>query len=182
MAIGHANVDEQSNRRPLYVYAILFAGLVSISVSAIIVRWASDAPGETLAVWRTLFAALMLLPFALVRSRNEIRSFSLREFGLILVSGVFLGLHFVTWISSIYYTSVASASVLVSLSPIFLALAGFTILGERPSKAELWAIVIATAGTLLLGYSDTQNHSAAGLNPLLGNKLALSAALLVSVY
>jgi len=157
--------------------------MASIAVSAILIRWAStEAPGEALAVWRTIFAASMLFPFALARSRGEIKTFSAREWGLVLVAGMFLGLHFVFWIGSLYHTRVASASVLVSLSPIFLAVIGFFVLKEKPSKAVIIAIVVATAGTILLGWSDLQHEQALGSNPLLGNSMALFAALLVSVY
>jgi len=169
--------------RPKYVYALLILGLASISVSAIIIRWASaDAPGEALAVWRTVFASLLVLPFALVKSRAEIRSFSTRESILIAIAGIFLGLHFVFWIGSLYHTTVASASVLVSLSPIFLALIGFFVLKERPTNGEIIAIVVATAGTILLGWADVQNQSQTATNPIVGNSMALFAAVLVSVY
>ncbi len=174
---------QTTDARPKYIYALLILGLASISVSAIIIRWASaEAPGEALAVWRTVFASLLVLPFALVKSRAEIRSFSARESILIAVSGIFLGLHFVFWIGSLYHTTVASASVLVSLSPIFLALIGFFVLKERPTNGEIIAIVVATAGTILLGWADVQNQSQTATNPIVGNSMALFAAVLVSVY
>jgi drug/metabolite transporter (DMT)-like permease len=172
-----------SAERPRHVYFLLFLGLVSISVSAILIRWASDAaPGEALAVWRTIFAAGILAPFALVRSRKEMRTFSGREWILTIVAGIFLGLHFEFWIGSLYHTTVASASVLVSLSPIFLAVIGFLLLKERPGKAVVIAIIVATGGTILLGWADMQRELATGPNPVLGNSMALFAALLVSVY
>ncbi len=169
--------------RPRSVYVLLLFGLLSISVSAIIIRWASaDAPGEVLAVWRTVFAACLLAPIAVFRSRAEIKSFSAREIGLIIVAGIFLGLHFVFWIGSLYHTTVASASVLVSLSPIFLAVIGFLVLGERPTNIQIAAILVATAGTVMLGWSDLLHPAGTGSNPFLGNSMALFAALLVSIY
>lgn len=169
--------------RTTRVYLLLLLGLSSISVSAILIRWAAgDAPGEALAVWRTIFAAILLLPFAVIRSRAEIKSFSAREFGLIVVSGVFLGLHFIFWIGSLYHTTVASASVLVSLSPIFLGVIGYLALKERPSNLQIVAIIVATLGTVLLGWSDLQNQAGTSTNPTLGNAMALFAALLVSIY
>lgn len=162
---------------------MLLVGLFSISVSAILIRWASgEAPAEALAVWRTIFASLILLPFSLVKARKEIFALTAREKVLIGVSGVFLGLHFVFWIGSLYHTSVASASVLVSLSPIFLATIGYLVLKEKPTNREIWAIIIATAGTILLGLTDQHVGEGSGPNPLKGNSMALFAALLVSVY
>lgn len=60
--------------RGLREYLILGAGLLAISVSAILIRYAGDAPGEAVAVWRTVFASLLLLPVALV---NRIRKYGL---------------------------------------------------------------------------------------------------------
>ncbi|MDA0683755.1 MAG: DMT family transporter [Bacteroidetes bacterium] len=169
--------------RGLREYLILGAGLLAISVSAILIRYAGDAPGEAVAVWRTVFASLLLLPVALVKSDKEIRAITKREWMLIVVSGIFLGLHFVTWISSLYHTNVASASTLVSLSPIFLAIMGFAVLGEKPRRIEIIAILTATAGTVALGWADQVSaEQVHGDNPLLGNGLALTAAALVSVY
>lgn len=175
-------MKSSETHRGLHIYLVLGAGLLSISVSAILIRYASSAPGEVLAVWRTLFAALILAPFALFKAREEILSFTRKEYALILVSGIFLGLHFVMWISSLYYTSIASASVLVSLSPIFLAVIGFLILSEKPDRGEIMAIIVATAGTALLSYSDFGREITGSMSPLFGNSLALTAALAVSVY
>ncbi len=176
-------MEAPSEQRSLHVYLILGAGLLAISVSAILIRYAGEAPGEAVAVWRTIFAASMLAPFALVRARKEILSLTNRERLLIVVSGAFLGFHFVTWISSLYYTNIASASTLVSLSPIFLAILGFLILKERPRNAEILAIFIATLGTIALGWADhTLGNEFKGSNSLLGNGLALSAAGFISVY
>lgn len=166
--------------RPLRVMVILGFGLMAISVSAILIRYASDAPGETVALWRTCFAALLLLPVALLKSRREMAAMSKREWGLILVAGVFLGLHFVTWISSLYHTSIASASVLVSLSPIFMGILGFIVLRERLSSVEIGAISVAIAASAVLAFSAPGMETVG--NPLLGNSLALAAAFLVSIY
>ena len=175
-------MSSYDSERGAGVYLILIGGLLAISISAILIRYAGSAPGEAVAVWRTIFAATMLLPFALTKGREEIIALTGREIVLIIVSGMFLGFHFVTWISSLYYTNVASASTLVSLSPIFLAVLGFLVLKERPRRIEIIAIIVATLGTVALGWADQSSGVDAGSNPLLGNGLALSAAALVSVY
>src|SRR5690606_41508234 len=63
-----------------------------------------DAPGMIIAVWRTVFAAAMLAAPALHRVRGEMRAFTRRDLSMIVVGGVFLGLHFVLWIESLYHT------------------------------------------------------------------------------
>ena len=117
--------------RPANVYVLVAIGLICFGFSPILVRLADQADGLTVAVWRTGFAILLLAPFALTRARQEMRQFSLREKILVLGAGILLGLHFIAFIESFYFTSVASAAVLVSISPIFLAIFGFLILKEK---------------------------------------------------
>jgi drug/metabolite transporter (DMT)-like permease len=151
-------------------------------VSPILVRFAGAAPGMAVAVWRTVFAALLLTPFALPRIGAEVRRFSCREWLLILGAGILLGLHFVAWIESLYHTSVASASVLVWTNPIFMALLGFLFLRERLTKTVVVAMMVGVLGAALLGWGDLAHPGGAVSNPLLGNSLALAAAVLVSLY
>ena len=165
--------------RPFRVYPILGLGLLAFTASPILVRFADAAPGLTLAVWRTVFAVIVLAPFALPKIGPELRRMSRREWGLIGVSGVLLGLHFITWIESLYHTTVASASVLVTTSPIFMAVLGFFFLGERVSVRVVVAIGMGVLGAALIGVGDVGGVAS---NPLWGNSLALTAAVFVSVY
>ncbi len=155
-------------------------GLAAIGVSPILVRYAAEAPPLALAVWRTAFAAGLLAPVAWVRAGAEIRALPRRELGLILGGGVFLGLHFAAWIASLYHTSVASASVLVTSSPLFIALLGWLVLRERLTLKTLAAIGIGVAGAALIGLGDA--GEGAFPRAWWGNTLALTAALLVAAY
>lgn len=165
---------------PLRVYLALGLGLLSFGASAILVRFAAEAPGLAVAVWRTTFAVLLLAPVALPRIGPELRRFRRRDWALVVGAGVVLGLHFVLWIESLYHTSVASASVLTAMSPLFIAVLGWVVLRERLSVRAVAAIVVGVVGAALIGLAD----AGAGAFPRagLGNALALGAALLVSIY
>lgn len=171
-----------SEATPLRAWLALGIGLTAISTSVLFIRWATEAPGETVAVWRTVFGALLLVPVAATKARQEIQEMSGREWGLIVGSGLFLGLHFVTWINALYYTSVASASALVALSPLFLAILGFVLFRERLTGRELLSLFVAIAGVGALGWIDRSPTAEAAVQPMLGNGLALSAAGFLSVY
>lgn len=162
-------------------YGALGLGILSFTLSPILVRLAAEAPGLTLAVWRTGLACAVLAPFAAARIGPAVRRFTRRDAALILAAGVLLGLHFIGWIESLYHTSVASASVLVTTNPLFVAVLGFMLLGERLSAPTAAAIGVAVGGAALIGVSDL-DPAAAGPAPLWGNGLALGAALLVSLY
>ncbi|GIV62464.1 MAG: hypothetical protein KatS3mg044_1330 [Rhodothermaceae bacterium] len=175
-----AEQDTRPRQRPGHVYAIVAAGLLSFSISPILIRFAGEAPGLAVAVWRTVFAVLMLAPFAWFRIGAEVRAFSGRERLLVGAAGVLLGLHFVTWIESLYHTSVASSTVILSVTPLLLAVFSYWWLGESFSSRLIVSIVLAMAGTALIAWGDSQDPSAT--TSLLGNGLALSAAFLQCFY
>jgi drug/metabolite transporter (DMT)-like permease len=168
-----------TSERPVLLVPALVIGVVSFAFSAILVRWAGEAPALTIAVWRTGLAVLFLLPVAVPIAGAEMRQLTRREWGLIGAAGVVLGLHFVAFIESLFYTTVASATVLVTTSPIILAALGYLVLGERLARRRQLAVGVGVLGALLLGWGDLGGDAT---RPLIGNALALSAAVLVSIY
>lgn len=172
-----------SLRRPAISPAVgILIGVAAVSTASIFVRFAQSAgaPSLAIAALRLTFAALVLLPFALARCREEYRALSKRDIGAAALSGAFLGGHFATWISSLAFTSVVSSVALVSLSPLFIALTGVLILKEKLTRRLLLGMVVATAGGILIGLADSAG--APGANPALGNALALAAALCMAPY
>ncbi len=93
-------------------------------------------------------------------------------------SGVFLGLHFASWIASLGFTSVASSVVLVSMGPLFVALGSWLFLREMPTRKIILGLVLAAIGSLLIGSGDLGR----GSHQLLGDLLALAGAVFVAGY
>lgn len=166
---------------PARVYVILFFGVLSFAMAPILVRWAGDVPGIAIAVWRTVIAAVVLFPAAAVRIGPEMREFTGWDVTLIFGGGFFLGMHFIAWIESLYHTTVASASVLVTTSPLLLAGLGYLFLDERLSRVTVLAIGAAVGGAALIGWADA-GTVVLGRGALWGNTLAFAGALLVSFY
>jgi drug/metabolite transporter (DMT)-like permease len=169
-------------RLPLRVYLALGLGVLSFAFAPILVRWIGDVPATAIAVWRTLTAAAVLLPgLGQPAVRTELRALGPRALLLMGAAGAFLGLHLLAWIESLSHTTVASASVFVTSSPVMLAGLGYLVLGERLSLPTVAAIVVAAAGAALIGWADAGTITM-GRGALWGNGLALGAAALVSVY
>ncbi|MEL7833460.1 DMT family transporter [Fodinibius sp. Rm-B-1B1-1] len=163
------------------VLAALLAGLTAFGFAPILVRYASDTSPLVLVVYRTVFAALMLFPFWLWMRDSTARSGKGEERLWIALSGICLGLHFTFWISSLYYTSVASASVLVTIHPIIMILVE-RLWFKRNFATTTWiGVFLAFAGSVLLGISDSQIEQDFS-DPLFGNFLALTAAIIFVVY
>ena len=176
-----ATDDNARASTPWSVYPLVALAVFLFSVSPILVRLASDAPALSIAGMRTVFAALVVFPVALVRRRAELAGFNWRDWLLITVAGILLALHFIFWIKALYFTSVSSASVLVASSPIVLAILSYVFLKERLSRVVIFSIIGGVAGAVLLGIGDRDAEMSVS-NPVLGNALALSAACFFSVY
>jgi drug/metabolite transporter (DMT)-like permease len=172
----------------------LVFGILAASSASIFIRFAQqDAPSLVIAAYRLSIATLILTPFALSQKWNEIRSLNKHQISLMALSGVFLGCHFATWISSLKYTSVPSSAVLVTTSPLWVAVLSPVFLKERIGRTVGAGLVIALLGSVIVGGSDACRWTYTGLNceslsqavqgkTLFGNLLALAGAWFAAFY
>jgi drug/metabolite transporter (DMT)-like permease len=179
--------------RPILPFAILIA-ILAVSTASIFIRFAQNdgVPSLVIAALRLTFATLILAPIALTKHREELKSFTLNEILLGAFSGIFLALHFATWISSLEYTSVASSVVLVSTGPLWVAFLSPMLLKEHLARTAIIGLGLSLAGGAMIGLADacTWNHglSCPALQDvlhgraMLGNFLALSGAWTVTGY
>lgn len=156
----------------------LIVAVAAISWAGPLVRLAT-APALAVAAWRLLLSVgLIGLVLAARGSLLEGVRLGLRDWGLAVGSGLFLAGHFWVWFASVRYTTIASAVVLVSTHPFWIAALSMVFLGERPAPREWAGIAVAVAGTAVIGWGDLT----LGGEALLGDLLALAAALLVAAY
>jgi drug/metabolite transporter (DMT)-like permease len=160
---------------PARSLVLLVIGVVAVGFAAIFIRYA-DAPSLSIAFYRNAFAAAVLLPLAIARHPGEIRGLSRRQVGIAALSGVFLALHFATWISSLALTTVAASVVLVTSAPIFTAAAGRLFFGERVDRRVMMGILLALAGTVVITGGDLRLSGRAALGDLLALAGAVAGA------
>jgi drug/metabolite transporter (DMT)-like permease len=158
-------------------YLILLLAVISVSWASIFIKLA-DAPSLIIAFYRMGLASLFLLPFFIKRGLRDYKVLTGIEILLCFLSGIFLGFHFVTWISSLAYTSVSSSVVIVATQPVFVALLTPLILKE---KIDLWvfiAILIALTGIFIIAGGDVK----IGGENLKGDFLSLIGAIMAALY
>jgi drug/metabolite transporter (DMT)-like permease len=152
----------------------VFVGVLAVGAAAIFIRLA-DAPALGIAIWRCTLGVIALLPLAALKREKMPKG---RDLWVGSLAGVALGAHFGTWIASLEYTSVAASVVLVSTTPVFVAVAAYLLLGERTSALSFAGIALAIAGTAVIAGGGSGSGNAA----LLGNVLALVGAVAMAVY
>lgn len=153
-------------------WAILAVGVASASVSAIFVRYADGADPLAMAFWRCAAGGAALLPFAVGPLRRIGRS-GLRAPA---IAGVFLALHFATWMTSVNLTTVAASVLLVSTTPVFVAIAALVLYKERLPGIVWVGILLATGGAAAVGGGSLGGSS------LDGNLLAVAGAATAGGY
>lgn len=165
-------------------YALLAAGIAAISTAALFVRLAQDegAPSLLLAAGRLVVASLTLAPVVLTRHRPALRAVSRRDLVWTTIAGLMLGLHFASWIQSLEYTSVVNSVVLVTTSPLWVALMSPLFLKEPIQRWTIAGLLLALGGGILVGLAGGSDEAAAHAKPLLGNGLALFGAWMLAVY
>ncbi|MDP2861532.1 MAG: DMT family transporter [Desulfobacterales bacterium] len=166
------NSDTNTSR-----YLALGIGIAAVSTGAIFARLA-DAHPVVIAAYRTGLATLIIAPVAWWKARDEIINLSGKDFTLAGLSGLFLALHFIAWISSLGYTSIANSVVLVNTNPLWVGLFTFFMTGERLKVSSVAGIIIGVAGGAIIGADDF----AAGGEALFGDFLALSGGICAAFY
>ena len=184
-------MEKRPRLNPLLV---LVFGILAISTGSILVRFAQNsAPSLVIAAWRLSLAALILAPLALTRDRGVLRALRRNEMTLALLSGMFLALHFATWISSLEFTTVSSSVVLVTTTPLWVALVSPFFLKEPITRPVMMGMILALIGGITIGLSDSCTWQAGDLacpgigelvrgRAFLGDMLALAGAMFAAAY
>lgn len=167
-------------------------GILFVSTASIFIRFAqSEASSIVIAGGRLLIASLVLLPLALTRSREQLQSLTRGERLKAGLSGLFLALHFATWITSLALTSVASSVVLVTTTPLWVALFSPVILKESIRKSVIIGLTVSIVGGIIVGLGNTCLLTQGGLvcqeqvfssEGMVGNFLALFGAWMAAGY
>jgi drug/metabolite transporter (DMT)-like permease len=154
----------------------LAVAVLAVSTSGPLVREAG-APTLAIAFWRTILASAVILPIAALRNGDELRALRREEVRTAAIAGVFLALHFGTWIPSLSFTSVASSVALTCTQPVWAAVMARARGEEIASRAWL-GIAVALSGALLLTGIDFTLSARA----LFGDALALAGGIFGAAY
>ncbi|MCX6054675.1 MAG: DMT family transporter [Chloroflexi bacterium] len=176
------------------LFIILGIGLFSVSTASLFIRLAQvEAPSLVIAAGRLTIATVILSPFVLKKAINEIKTIPKKSLLLMIFAGIFLGLHFASWISSLGFTSVASSVVLGTTAPLWVALFAPFFLKEKITKYILVGLVISLTGSVIVAANvscEISDHVIHCIpfealfqgNAFIGNSLALVGAFFAAGY
>lgn len=154
----------------------LGVAVVFISLSGPMIA-ATAAPVLAIAFWRCLIGSGITGVWVIARRWSSLGALTRREIRLTVIAGVFLGLHFATWIPSLTLTTIAASTALVATQPIWAALIARAT-GVRISSQVWIGIAIAFSGVIVLTGVDLSVDPA----HLWGDALALVGAVFSAAY
>ena len=170
------DTPEQDSRHGVAVAALL-VGAAAIGSSALFVKVSETGPVAT-AFWRVALALPVLWTWSVIASRGGHVAEFAAERRLIVAAGLFFAGDLAVWHWSIVLTSVANATLLANLAPIFVALAVWLLWGRRPTAMFLAGLAAALAGVTVLLGGDFR----AGGGAVLGDILGVVTALFYGAY
>jgi drug/metabolite transporter (DMT)-like permease len=158
----------------LKAFAALGLGVVSISWSAIFVRWAA-MPGIASAFYRVLIASSVL--WLLLLARRPFRLPVPRRIVLLsALGGLFFAGDLAGYNIAVLHTSAGNATFLGNNAPLVVGLLSWRLTRRRPSSRFWIALAIASTGALCIVSSDLGRSSASA------DALAIFASVCFALY
>ena len=154
----------------------LLAGATFIALSPIFVRLSEAGPTAT-AFWRVALAIPALWILYWLKPKGRARRYSGKWLLLLGAAFAFAG-DLAFWHTSIQLTSVANSTLLANLASIFVTLAAWIFLRQRPTRLFLTGLAAALVGVSLL-VNTSLAFSATGL---VGDALGVVTAIFYAGY
>jgi len=157
----------------------LLAGATFIALSPIFVResLAAGVGPTAAAFWRVALAVPALWLVYALRRPPRVRGYS-GSWPLLLAAALAFAGDLAFWHKSIQLTSVANATLLANLASIFVTLAAWLFLRQRPTRMFLAGLGAALAGVVLLVHTSLEFASTA----LAGDALGVVTAMFYAGY
>jgi len=154
----------------------LLLGATCIALSPIFVRVSEAGPTAT-AFWRVALAVPVLWLLYWLKPRVGAKRYS-GKWPLLLAAGLAFAGDLAFWHTSIQLTSVANSTLLANLASIFVTLAAWTFLKQKPTRLFLAGLAAALVGVGLLVHTSLAFSSSG----LVGDALGVVTAMFYAGY
>jgi len=159
------------------IYLTLFVATFAVSWAAILIKLSGAGPLPT-AFYRMALASIILAVPALPKVRRALRALDGKDILLLATSGIFLGLHFAVWVTSLFYTTISNSAILVATQPVWVLILEATVLKERIPPRSVIGMMVALVGIIIISGGDFDM----GRDYIIGDLLALAGAIFAGLY
>jgi len=151
-------------------------GTIFLSTSPILTRWVADLPAGEIAFFRMLLGSMFIFIISKVTGTGI--WLKIKDMPKFLLYGLITALHFLLYIASLMYTSIAHSLSLVYTAPIMIAVLTALFFKEPIPRHKYLGIFMVILGIIIL----------AGFEPMLtkemilGDVMAIGSALCLALY
>jgi drug/metabolite transporter (DMT)-like permease len=175
-----AAIDPARTEDTSLPFAALLVGGFAFGASPILVRLADISPLASGFFRLALALPALWLIGRLTPQGEDAGPMSSRDRKLLAITGVVFGIDIIFWHLSLFYTSVADATLISNTSPIMVAIGAFLLFGETMTRRFMGGLALALLGVCSLALQKVGGTEP--LNRLLGDLLAIGAAVSYAVY
>ena len=133
-------------------------------------------PSSMVAMTRGIMGMLFLLAFLRIRKAKLNKAAIQKNFWILVLSGVVMGVNWILLFEAYNYTSVATATLCYYLAPIFIIIVSPFLLKERITARKLVCVCVALLGMVFV--SGVLQAGISGISELKGVLLGIGAAAL----
>jgi len=173
---------QMHERPPWFAWALLILALFAVSSAGAVFRTMTEVPPILKAAWRLQATTIVLLPGFIIqwrRASDEVKEWCKSRGTLLLLglSGVFLWLHFASWVWSLDHTSLTHSLLFVTSHPLVVVIFTYA-LGSRLTRMEITGAVVGFLGAIIA----LQEVRSSGEVTLIGDLAAFFGAVTVVGY
>jgi drug/metabolite transporter (DMT)-like permease len=125
--------------------------------ASIFIRLLAGVDVFSIAFWRLIIAAAALALILLTLRKPFSLKLVQQNFRDLIILSIFLGLHFILFISAVKDTTILNATVLVNTTPIFSMFISAFLFNARPSRLAVLGLAISFIGVCIIAVIDAQS-------------------------
>jgi drug/metabolite transporter (DMT)-like permease len=125
--------------------------------ASIFIRLLASVDVFSIAFWRLIIASIALALILLTLRKPFSLKLVQQNFIDLVILSIFLGLHFVLFVSAVKDTTILNATVLVNTTPIFSMFISAFLFNVKPSRLAVLGLAISFIGVCMIAVVDAKS-------------------------
>ena len=127
---------------------------IFFGTAAVLIKFLGNVNVFSIAFWRLIIASAALAIILVVLGKSFNSALVRKNLKDLFILSIFLGLHFIFFVSAVKDTTILNATVLVNTTPIFSMLVSSFLFNVKPSRIAVVGLTISFIGGFIIAYAD----------------------------
>ena len=161
-----SDADTHNTKSFLLPYLALGVSILSLSFSALFVRWA-NAPGAVASFYR-MAVAVAVLAWPFYRHAKARGTLPRRGLEVAVLGGLFFAGDLALWATGVVMSGATNPTILANTAPLWVGLGALLFFRERLNRSFWVGLLLATAGAIIILGLDSLRAATFGAGSLFG--------------